>query len=400
MDGRLAAGDQLLSVDGRSLVGLSQERAAELMTRTSSVVTLEVAKQGAIYHGLATLLNQPSPMMQRISDRRGSGKPRPKSEGFELYNNSAQNGSPESPQMPWTEYSEPKKLPGDDRLMKNRADHRSSPNVANQPPSPGGKGPYTSGTAAKITSVSTGNLCTEEQSPPPRPEAYPIPTQTYTREYFTFPASKSQDRMAPPQSQWPNYEEKPHVHTESNHSSIAIQRVTRSQEELREEKVYQLERHRVEAGMDRKCDSDMWINQSSSVESSTSSQEHLNHSSKSVTPASTLTKSGPGRWKTPAAVLPTPVAVSQPIRTDLPPPPPPPPVHYTSEFDGIPMDLPLPPPPANQAGPQSAQVAAAEWKRERSTRGGMRKRRPAWRKNERESAGSRSGSWGRCALRP
>lgn len=35
------------------------------MTRTSSVVTLEVAKQGAIYHGLATLLNQPSPMMQR-----------------------------------------------------------------------------------------------------------------------------------------------------------------------------------------------------------------------------------------------------------------------------------------------------------------------------------------------
>lgn len=43
----------------------SLPRAAELMTRTSSVVTLEVAKQGAIYHGLATLLNQPSPMMQR-----------------------------------------------------------------------------------------------------------------------------------------------------------------------------------------------------------------------------------------------------------------------------------------------------------------------------------------------
>lgn len=67
-----------------------------------------------------------------VSDRRGSGKPRPKSEGFELYNNTAQNGSPESPQLPWTEYSEPKKLPGDDRLMKNRADHRSSPNVASK----------------------------------------------------------------------------------------------------------------------------------------------------------------------------------------------------------------------------------------------------------------------------
>ncbi|XP_040821148.1 afadin isoform X4 [Ochotona curzoniae] len=366
VDGRLAAGDQLLSVDGRSLVGLSQERAAELMTRTSSVVTLEVAKQGAIYHGLATLLNQPSPMMQRISDRRGSGKPRPKSEGFELYNSSAQNGSPGSPQMPWAEPSEPKKMPGDDRLTKNRADHRSSPNVANQPPSPGGKGAYASGAAAKITSVSTGNLCTEEQPPAPRPEAYPIPTQTYTREYFTFPASKSQDRMAAPPSQWPGYEDKPHVHMDSSHVSLAVQRVTRSQEELREDRAFQLERHRMESVMDRKADSDMWLNQSSSVESSTSSQEHLNHSSKPGTPASTLTKSGPGRWKTPAAVpMPAaPVAVSQPFRADLPPPPPPPPAHYASDLDGIPVDLPLPPPPStSQPGPQSAQVATAERKK-------------------------------------
>lgn len=52
---------------------------------------------------------------------------------------------------------------------------------------------------------------------PPRPEAYPIPTQTYTREYFTFPASKSQDRMGPTQSQWSSYEEKPQVQTENNH---------------------------------------------------------------------------------------------------------------------------------------------------------------------------------------
>ncbi|XP_025768633.1 afadin isoform X2 [Puma concolor] len=347
-DGRLAAGDQLLSVDGRSLVGLSQERAAELMTRTSSVVTLEVAKQGAIYHGLATLLNQPSPMMQRVSDRRGSGKPRPKSEGFELYNNSAQNGSPESPQLPWAEYSEPKKLPGDDRLMKNRADHRSSPNVANQPPSPGGKSTYAPGAAAKITSVSTGNLCTEEQTPPPRPEAYPIPTQTYTREYFTFPASRSQDRVAPPQNQWPNYEEKPHVHTDGHQSGPAMQRVTRSQEELREDKAYQLERHRLEAVLDRKSDSDVWIQPSSSVGSSTSSQEHLDPCSKSGTPASTLTKSGPGRWKTPASAQPLPAA-PPPAQTDLPPPPPPPPAHYAGDFDGIPVDLPLPPPPSGQA---------------------------------------------------
>ncbi|XP_054830056.1 afadin isoform X11 [Eublepharis macularius] len=372
VDGRLAAGDQLLSVDGRSLVGLSQERAAELMTRTGSVVTLEVAKQGAIYHGLATLLNQPSPMMQRVSDRRGSGKPRPKSEGFELYNNSAQNGSPESPQLPWTEYNEPKKLPGDDRLMKNRADHRSSPNVANQPPSPGTKNAYVAGTTNKITSVSTGNLCTEEQILPSRPEAYPIPTQTYTREYFTFPASKSQDRMGPAQNQWSNYEEKPQIATESNHYiSTAMQRVTRSQEELRDDKVYQPERNRLEVVIqkdveyfDRKSDSDPWMN--SSVDSSTSSQEHLNHSTKSLPLGSCLTKSGPGRWKTPIASQPVSLAASQTTRTDLPPPPPPPPVHYAADFDGLQMDLPLPPPPppSSQLGTQSSsQVAAAERKK-------------------------------------
>lgn len=63
----------------------------------------------------------------------------------------------------------------------------------------------------------------QEQSPPPRPEAYPIPTQTYAREYFTFPASKSQDRVAPPQHQWADYEEKPRTHVDGSHSSITVQ---------------------------------------------------------------------------------------------------------------------------------------------------------------------------------
>lgn len=40
-------------------------RAAEMMTQTSNRVTLKVAKQGAIYHGLATVLSQQSPIMQR-----------------------------------------------------------------------------------------------------------------------------------------------------------------------------------------------------------------------------------------------------------------------------------------------------------------------------------------------
>ncbi|XP_063706999.1 afadin isoform X3 [Culicoides brevitarsis] len=65
IDNRLQAGDQLLRVDGQSLVGITQERAADYLVRTGAVVTLEVAKQGAIYHGLATLLQQPSPITQR-----------------------------------------------------------------------------------------------------------------------------------------------------------------------------------------------------------------------------------------------------------------------------------------------------------------------------------------------
>eukprot|EP00073_Rattus_norvegicus_P019025 XP_006228015.1 PREDICTED: afadin-like isoform X2 [Rattus norvegicus] len=64
--GQLGAHDQLLIVDGFSLVGLSQERAAELMTSTSPMVTLEVANQGILFHCLSTFLTQPlSSMVQR-----------------------------------------------------------------------------------------------------------------------------------------------------------------------------------------------------------------------------------------------------------------------------------------------------------------------------------------------
>uniref|UniRef100_A0A673ZDR8 Afadin, adherens junction formation factor n=1 Tax=Salmo trutta TaxID=8032 RepID=A0A673ZDR8_SALTR len=359
VDGRLAAGDQLLSVDGRSLVGLSQERAAELMTRTGSVVTLEVAKQGAIYHGLATLLNQPSPMMPRGKGRDKNGKLRPKSEGFELYNNSVQNGSPESPQADWQAYPEPKKMSGEERLLKNRADHRSSPNVANQSQSPGGKAVYTRGPGTKITSVSTGNLCDEPS--PPHPEAYPIPTQTYPREYFTIPASKSTNRMDPAPGQlYADDRGPPGPMEDHHHNSIAMQRVDHSQEELCD----------LPGEADYQWGSgEHWVNHhqvSSSVESSTSSQEHLNYSSSSSNKTQSNHKSGPGRWKTPGPIAPHPGPVAQSTRTDLPPPPPPPPpVHY-QDFELQP-DLPLPPPPS-VTQQQAAAAAADRKKREEQQR--------------------------------
>ncbi|XP_042245593.1 afadin isoform X7 [Thunnus maccoyii] len=402
MDGRLAAGDQLLSVDGRSLVGLSQERAAELMTRTGSVVTLEVAKQGAIYHGLATLLNQPSPMMPRASDRgrEKNGKMRPKSEGFELYNSSVQNGSPESPQAGWDSYPEPKKMSGEDRLLKNRADHRSSPNVANQGQSPAGKAVYPGGPGTKITSVSTGNLCADDEPSPPRPEAYPIPTQTYPREYFTIPASKSQDRVVGPgqgpSQHWQGMEDRERLPQVDNiHNSM--QRVNHSQEELypppgglrpderMQPQHYQQDyQHRDLDYQHRDLDyqrgppggvggPDHWAPQpqvSSSLESSTSSQEHLNFSASSSSSNKTQNqKTGPGRWKTPNTPHAAPPHPAQtPSRSDLPPPPPPPPAPYPDAYDPYDPqpDLPLPPPPA--VTPVTAQQAADRKKREEQQR--------------------------------
>ncbi|XP_061899231.1 afadin isoform X2 [Entelurus aequoreus] len=54
--GQLTAGDQLLSVDGQSLLGLSQERAAAIMMQTGPMVTLQVAKFAARDQGLGTLM--------------------------------------------------------------------------------------------------------------------------------------------------------------------------------------------------------------------------------------------------------------------------------------------------------------------------------------------------------
>ncbi|XP_076371722.1 afadin-like [Tachypleus tridentatus] len=71
-DGRLNAGDQLLRVDGHSLIGISQEKAAALMARTGPVVTLEVAKQAVFYHGLAALLTQQSPLLSKDRTLPGS----------------------------------------------------------------------------------------------------------------------------------------------------------------------------------------------------------------------------------------------------------------------------------------------------------------------------------------
>ena len=63
-DGRLDAGDLLIAVDDNNLMGISQDKAAEILTKSGPTVCLTIAKHAAYYHGLEALLNtSPQPHM-------------------------------------------------------------------------------------------------------------------------------------------------------------------------------------------------------------------------------------------------------------------------------------------------------------------------------------------------
>uniref|UniRef100_A0A0K0FP93 Afadin (inferred by orthology to a human protein) n=1 Tax=Strongyloides venezuelensis TaxID=75913 RepID=A0A0K0FP93_STRVS len=53
-DGRIEPGDQLLSLNGHSLIGITQETAADIMIKCSSQLHFEVAKHAAFHNGLAS----------------------------------------------------------------------------------------------------------------------------------------------------------------------------------------------------------------------------------------------------------------------------------------------------------------------------------------------------------
>ncbi|CDO41092.1 PDZ domain-containing protein [Caenorhabditis elegans] len=60
-DGRLETGDQLLSVNGHSLIGISQEDAARLMTQSGNEVHFDVRKRAAHRNGLSNWLGSQTP---------------------------------------------------------------------------------------------------------------------------------------------------------------------------------------------------------------------------------------------------------------------------------------------------------------------------------------------------
>ncbi|XP_054597763.2 afadin [Nothobranchius furzeri] len=176
VSGRLAAGDQLLRVDGHSLVGLSQERAAAIMMQTGPAVALQVAKFGASYHGLRGLLSGPT---TKNTTEGGGGGDKLNSKRSMLYCG-VNLGPSERPH----EGSKSKK---EQVMQRNRQLYRSNPNMTwdccpeegEESTDPDVKGNY---------SVSGSNL---------------MCTDTYHREYLTLPNPKSKpvsERSRPQQT--------------------------------------------------------------------------------------------------------------------------------------------------------------------------------------------------------
>ncbi|XP_029982516.1 afadin [Sphaeramia orbicularis] len=163
-NGRLSAGDQLLCVDGQSLIGLSQERAAAVLMRTGPVVTLKVAKFGASFHGLGALLNELPPADTTHSVTK------PNSTGGTV-SKAVDPGS--SDQLQYN--SKRKKGP---IMERNRQLHQSNPNVTTYFWPQDGNELFDPVVRANITAVSTINLCSD----------------TFHREYLTLPAQKFQDK--------------------------------------------------------------------------------------------------------------------------------------------------------------------------------------------------------------
>ncbi|KAJ8353334.1 hypothetical protein SKAU_G00209010 [Synaphobranchus kaupii] len=199
----------------------------------------------------------------------------------------------------------------------------------------------------------------------PHPEAYPIPTQTYTRDNFSIPTPFSSDVGAPASGRpWKNMENRPACPGGVNCPSMTdLQRTVLSQEELHEEKAgYPPQRLRPEDPVPQGSRGNGCNHHHhtapSSLESSTSSREQLSYSSSSSSSSSKTRqanhKNRPGRWKTPHP---------QPARAELPSPPPPRPLVSSVGNPDPPMQyLPLPPPAPISDGQH--QASAADYKRQ------------------------------------
>ncbi|KAJ7990781.1 hypothetical protein DPEC_G00290480 [Dallia pectoralis] len=295
-DGRLTAGDQLLCVDGQSLVGHSQERAASIMMHTGPVVTLQIAKQGATYHGLAAILDEPSSVATtELNDDDPSYSCSSKPKKALIQQSSGH-----------TDFWENIHHAGDRRQteqtqLKNRLMYHSNPNIMDQalderePVDPFLKKDN------KTTAVSTSDL---------------LGSEMYSRVYLTLPTWKSQDKKTvgfelPPQGPRVSFNRDEQVFNKRT-----LMRQALSQENLCSEN----DRPLVDKTHNAREDNQL-SRYYSSFPMKPCVSTHNIHSNDTVHHLSTMTsqsvhKTGSGYWRTPMSNnLPSAI---QPIRIDIP----------------------------------------------------------------------------------
>ncbi|KAM9777512.1 afadin [Neosynchiropus ocellatus] len=269
MDGGLAAGDQLISVDGHSLVDVSQERAAAILTQSGSVVTLQVAKSGASFHGLVDLLRESSP-----AKAAGEGGPR-----GQLQRSGRRRG--ETPRL--------------QLMLRNRQFYRSNPDMLSAPPED--EDPPADPCLRRTAAVSTVNLYAD---------AAP-------RDYFTLPTLKTQDQDA---SDCRRSQRATRLRLEgASRSTGTLMRQARSQEDLcvgtgrplldTDQSTWQEQRGRQATGSFSRLPT-----------RSSASTHYLASAGSSPSEGQSGTRAGV--WRAPFSQQHTPTPSTQPIRIDIP----------------------------------------------------------------------------------
>ncbi|XP_049918592.1 afadin isoform X3 [Epinephelus moara] len=294
MNGRLTAGDQLLSVDGQSLVGLSQERAAAIMMQTGPVVTLQVAKFGASYHGLGALLSEPTP------DRTTGDNSHPKPNGKALMLYSVVDPGP-SDQLHGASRRRKEQM-----MQRNRQLYRSNPNMTadfspedkDEPGDPVVRG-------NNMAAVSSVNLCAD----------------TCHREYLTLPNPKSQDKNLSDSSRT-QHTLKVSLRPLDGQSSSkrTFMRQALSQENLcvdsggplldKSQNMWEQKTQRAKQTMSHYS--------SFPIRSSVSTHDILSDNCSPTKQQQGSRTSGAGVWRTPFSQHPTPTPSNQPVRIDIP----------------------------------------------------------------------------------
>ncbi|XP_027856866.1 afadin [Xiphophorus couchianus] len=285
MSGKLAAGDRLLSVDGHSLVGLSQDSAAAIMMRTGPVVSLQVEKFAAIYRGLGNLLNESFPENETSSSHLRLDGVSTLYCVVDLSPSERNHGG--------------RKRNKDQRAQKYRQLYRSDPNVtAGFCPEDEGElfDPGVRGNS--FSSVSSDNLCAD----------------THPREYLTLPNSKSKDKSDfEPKRPTQPFTMAVNPSSEQSDSRRGFMRHAVSQESLCADAGGPLLDQKQNARTLRNQSSSQSTNFCRSVALRSSVSTHYVPSDRKQPP-----RSPAGVWRNPFPQQATPTPSARPIRIDIP----------------------------------------------------------------------------------